>query len=96
MKGFCSAREDGAHCEHWWDGEECHSCGAPAMTYEQKLEQGMLVPGVDEDSLSFFKRMVDEGGGLPNALVHTVMTFELDKYDPDKILLEYENLKSRK
>ena len=36
QEGACSAREDGKHCEHWWDGgpngeshlgEPCCSCG---------------------------------------------------------------------
>lgn len=26
----CPEREDGSHCEHWWDGKPCCDCGAPA------------------------------------------------------------------
>jgi hypothetical protein len=26
----CTKSRYGAHCEHWWDGEECCSCGSPA------------------------------------------------------------------
>jgi len=40
---FCPKTEDHIHCEHWWDGECCCACGAPAMTDEQKLDQGMEV-----------------------------------------------------
>ncbi len=26
-EGYCDKREDETHCEHWWDGEPCCSCG---------------------------------------------------------------------
>jgi len=29
------------HCDHWWDGNDCHWCGAKGMTNEEKQEQGM-------------------------------------------------------
>lgn len=38
----CAVREDGQHCDHWYDGGACCACGAPAMTFEEKVEQGML------------------------------------------------------
>jgi hypothetical protein len=38
-EGACSAREDGVHCVHWWDGEPCCSCG----------HDGGEVDGEDED-----------------------------------------------
>jgi len=41
-EGYCPARLDEIHCEHWWDGDKCHSCKAPAMSIEQQIEQGML------------------------------------------------------
>lgn len=41
-EGYCHAREDQVHCEHWWDGDGCCSCGAPAMTQEEMIEQGMI------------------------------------------------------
>lgn len=25
-EGYCPAREDETHCEHWWDGFECCDC----------------------------------------------------------------------
>lgn len=26
-EGFCRKREDGTHCEHWWDGDKpCCAC----------------------------------------------------------------------
>lgn len=25
--GWCPAAADGMHCEHWWDGVPCHTCG---------------------------------------------------------------------
>ena len=43
-EGFCKARDDRTHCEHWWDGDGCCSCGAPAMTQEEMIEQGMIIP----------------------------------------------------
>ncbi len=33
---------DGFHCVHWYDGEPCCRCGAPAMTEEERREQGMI------------------------------------------------------
>jgi len=34
--------EDGKwHCRCWYDGDGCCRCKAPAMTEEQKREQGM-------------------------------------------------------
>lgn len=35
---------DDQHCRHWWDGEPCHWCDAPAMSRAQKIEQGMIEP----------------------------------------------------
>jgi hypothetical protein len=35
----CAKSPDDAHCRHWYDGEACHYCEAPAMTPEQKREQ---------------------------------------------------------
>lgn len=29
------------HCDHWWDGDACCRCGAPEMTREEKIAQGM-------------------------------------------------------
>lgn len=26
-EGFCSARTDETHCEHWWDDQPCCACG---------------------------------------------------------------------
>jgi hypothetical protein len=40
--GACDAREDGIHCECWWDGGTCCSCGARGMTEQEMREQGML------------------------------------------------------
>ena len=40
-EGHCRNRADKTHCEHWWDGEKCCSCGAAAMTSAQKRAQGM-------------------------------------------------------
>lgn len=34
--------DDPAHCVHWYDGDECCRCNAPAMTEEQKQAQGMV------------------------------------------------------
>lgn len=28
--GYCGRREDKTHCEHWWDGKACCTCGWPA------------------------------------------------------------------
>lgn len=39
--GACAEREDGTHCECWWDGGTCCSCGAVAMTDEEMALQGM-------------------------------------------------------
>lgn len=36
----CPNREDDMHCIHWWDGEPCCACGAPAMTEDEKA--GMI------------------------------------------------------
>ena len=30
MDESCPKREDGAHCNCWYDAEACCSCGAPA------------------------------------------------------------------
>ena len=35
MEYSCIGREDGIHCDHWWDGEACCNCKAPAMTPEE-------------------------------------------------------------
>ena len=51
----CPARKDGTHDYAWWDGDPCGSCGAPAMTDEEKRSQGMDAPArvliwnVDDD-----------------------------------------------
>ncbi len=34
----CPEREDGQHCDCWYDGEACCACGAPEMTAEQMRE----------------------------------------------------------
>jgi len=39
--GACAVREDGLHCDHWWDGEECCDCKAPPMTRAEMEAQGM-------------------------------------------------------
>ena len=31
-EGACPVNDDGVHCEHWWDGGSCCSCGALGMT----------------------------------------------------------------
>lgn len=41
--GECPTSDDGLHCNCWYDGEECCRCGAPAMTDEEKREQGMEI-----------------------------------------------------
>jgi hypothetical protein len=28
----CEKSPDGAHCRHWYDGDPCHHCGAPALS----------------------------------------------------------------
>jgi len=33
-EGACGAREDGIHCDCWWDGAACCDCGAMGMTDE--------------------------------------------------------------
>jgi hypothetical protein len=39
---FCPNSKDGAgHCEEWNDGDACCRCGAPAMTDQEKEDQGM-------------------------------------------------------
>lgn len=30
-EGYCSVREDETHCDCWWDGEACCSCGHPPV-----------------------------------------------------------------
>ena len=40
-EGACPEHEDGIHCEHWWDGDGCCACAAPAMTEDEKHAQGM-------------------------------------------------------
>lgn len=37
----CPKRDDRIHCHCWWEGERCCSCGAPAMTEQEKRDQGM-------------------------------------------------------
>lgn len=32
---------DEGHCLHWYDGDECCRCGAPEMTNEERIAQGM-------------------------------------------------------
>jgi hypothetical protein len=48
----CPVSLDKIHCQHWYDGEICHFCGAPAMTEAEKRDQGMLDP--PEDALAKF------------------------------------------
>lgn len=31
----CPGREDGIHCEHWYDGDRCCGCGDVALTDEE-------------------------------------------------------------
>jgi len=38
----CPKRADETHCVHWWDGEACCSCGAPAMTAAERAELDAL------------------------------------------------------
>lgn len=38
----CPKMSDGTHCEHWWDGEACCACGAPAMSPEAWAELNRL------------------------------------------------------
>lgn len=45
--GYCGSRADKTHCEHWWDGGKCCSCGSPAMTDEEIHKQGMDFGGDD-------------------------------------------------
>jgi len=35
----CQERRDGRHCDCWYDGDACCSCGAPAMTIEEKRDR---------------------------------------------------------
>jgi len=34
--GSCPYSDDGIHCEHWWDGEACCLCGAPAVMEDKR------------------------------------------------------------
>ena len=43
----CPLSPDGKHCRHWYDGQGCHHGGAPAMTREQMIAQGMIDGGPD-------------------------------------------------
>jgi hypothetical protein len=39
---LCPKSKDGdIHCEDWFDGGPCCWCGSPAMTDEEKSDQGM-------------------------------------------------------
>lgn len=38
----CPVREDGLHCDHWYDGEGCHACGEGPMSEEARVQQGMV------------------------------------------------------
>jgi len=38
----CYKRTDQTHCRCWWDGDACCACGAPAMSEDQKMTQGMI------------------------------------------------------
>ena len=47
IQGMCDVREDGAHCDHWWDGEpigddgfigKCCACGYTSAYIEGKVE----------------------------------------------------------
>ncbi len=40
----CPNSDDGTHCVHWWDGEECCRCGDGPMPYIDKVRQGMIEP----------------------------------------------------
>lgn len=33
---LCSKSEDNIHCNCWYDGQECHACGDPAVLGDQK------------------------------------------------------------
>lgn len=39
---YCPRREDETHCECWWDGDACCSCGASGLTDVEKRENGMI------------------------------------------------------
>lgn len=36
------SKDERGHCPHWWDGEICCWCEAPAMTRAEMVEQGMI------------------------------------------------------
>lgn len=42
-EGRCDGEDspDKQHCNCWWDGDACHYCGAPEMSMDQMVEQGM-------------------------------------------------------
>lgn len=43
----CRYRLDGMHCDHWWDGDGCHACGAPPMTFFERVLTGTEDPPID-------------------------------------------------
>lgn len=54
----CPRSDDDQHCRHWYDGGRCCSCGAPGMTEEQMVDQGMI------DDVEIAR--VDGGATCPN------------------------------
>ena len=45
----CPTMEDRRHCAHWYYGDKCCSCGAPAMTVAERIEQGSEMEGIAMD-----------------------------------------------
>lgn len=37
-EGYCPNRKDKTHCECWWDGEKCCSCGDGIISTEHEFE----------------------------------------------------------
>ena len=46
---YCPKREDNQHCNCWYDGGKCCGCGAPEMSNEQKVAQGMIESSSERD-----------------------------------------------
>lgn len=40
VDGYCPKREDKTHCEHWWDGQPCCSCGTDEPKDVEKGVEG--------------------------------------------------------
>lgn len=49
--GPCSCRDDGSHCEHWWDGEDDFT--HIADTRQEKIARAAYDIGVEELSLEW-------------------------------------------